>query len=167
MHLAITDLFRAKWTNEIQEEWISSLLKNRPDLTREKLERTRALMEKSAEECLVENYESLIEGLILPDQNDRHVLAAAIKSGAAVIVTFNLEDFPLAALKPYDLEVQDPDTFICHLLHLNPALVCTAAKRQRNNLKNPPRSIKEFLDILRAHRLPRAVDILAGYAELL
>ena len=101
------------------------------------------------------------------DLNDRHVLAAAIKCNAAVIVTYNLEDFPNAALKPYDIDSQDPDTFICHLLDLNPALVCTAAKRQRANLKHPPVSINEFLAKLEEQRLPRTAEILRRYAELI
>jgi hypothetical protein len=54
MYLATTGLFRAKWSNAVHEEWISNLLKNRPDLTREKLERTRQLMEKAALDALVD-----------------------------------------------------------------------------------------------------------------
>ena len=45
MWLAITDLFRAKWTDEIHDEWIRNVLKNRPDLTKERLQRTRTLMD--------------------------------------------------------------------------------------------------------------------------
>ena len=44
MHLALTGLFQAKWTNEIHEEWIRNVLSNRPDLQREILERTRDLI---------------------------------------------------------------------------------------------------------------------------
>ena len=94
MHLALTGLFRAKWSAEIHEEWISALLRNRPDLTRTKLERTRMLMDQHATDALVTDYQHLIPGLQLPDPNDRHVLAAAIRAGADVIVTINLRDFP-------------------------------------------------------------------------
>lgn len=79
MHLALTDLFRAKWTDEIHNEWIRSVLKNRPDLTEERLQRTRTLMDSHVRDCLVCGYESLISSLALPDENDRHVLAAAIR----------------------------------------------------------------------------------------
>ncbi|MBC8122315.1 MAG: PIN domain-containing protein [Gemmatimonadaceae bacterium] len=79
MHLASMGLFRAKWSADIHEEWMSSLLKNRPDLTRFKLERTRMLMYKHAVDALVDGYEDLIPGLRLPDPDDRHVLAAAIR----------------------------------------------------------------------------------------
>lgn len=81
MHLALTGLFRAKWSAEVHEEWISNLLDKRPDLKRHQLERARALMDKYAIEALVNGYEDLIPGLRLPDPNDRHVLAAAIRAG--------------------------------------------------------------------------------------
>jgi len=73
MHLALTDLFRAKWTDAIHEEWIRSVLENRLDLTREQLERTRQLMNAHVRDCLVTNYEDLIPVLTLPDPDDRHV----------------------------------------------------------------------------------------------
>lgn len=167
MHLATMNLFRAKWSNTIHEEWISNLLENRKDLKRKKLERTRALMDKSVEDCLVVNYEPLVDAIELPDPDDRHVVAAAIKSNADVIVTFNIKDFPADELKKYDLDAQTPDVFITHLLSLNPALVCLAAKNQRANLKNPARSINEYLTTLAAQRLPQTVSILRSYAGLL
>lgn len=46
MRLALTDRFRARWTEDIHEEWIRNVLVNRPDLTREQLDRTRTLMKK-------------------------------------------------------------------------------------------------------------------------
>jgi predicted nucleic acid-binding protein len=167
MRLAATDLFRAKWTEQIHQEWIESLLKNRPDLNREKLERTKELMNQHAGDCIVTDYESLINAIELPDVNDRHVLAAAIKANAAVIVTFNSKDFPEVALKPYAIELQDPDTFITHLLDLNPGAVCAAVKRQRANLTKNPKTIKEFLEMLEILRLPQTVSLLRSFAELL
>ena len=75
MHLALTDLFRTKWSAAIHEEWIRNVLKARPDLKREQLERTRSLMDAHVRDCLVEGYEPLVESIELPDPNDRHVLA--------------------------------------------------------------------------------------------
>jgi predicted nucleic acid-binding protein len=93
MHLALTGLFRAKRSAAIHEEWISNLLRNRQDLSRQRLERTRQLMDKAILDVLVEGYENLILSLSLPDENDRHVLAAAIRGGAQVLVTMNLKNF--------------------------------------------------------------------------
>jgi hypothetical protein len=78
MWLALTDLFKARWTEEIHQEWIRNVLKNRPDLTFPQLDRTKNLMNANVRDALVIGYESLISGLDLHDLNDRHVLAAAI-----------------------------------------------------------------------------------------
>lgn len=55
MELALTDLFRAKWSSMIHDEWILALLKNRKDLSADNLKRTRELMDASVRDCIVEN----------------------------------------------------------------------------------------------------------------
>src|SRR5438552_17247692 len=104
MHLALTGLFRAKWSADIHAEWISALIRNRHDLTRQKLERTRMLMDQHATDALVTGYHELIPGLHLPDPNDRHVLSAAISARADVIVTFNTREFPANAIAVFGVE---------------------------------------------------------------
>ena len=167
MHLALTGLYRAKWSDDIHEEWIRNVLIQRPDLTRAQLERTRDLMNAHAADCLVTNYQSLIAAVALPDLNDQHVLAAAIRSGADVIVTYNLKHFPASELNKYGIEAQLPDEFIAHLIDRAPHAVCAAAKRQRESLKNPPKSIAEFLDTLERLGLPQTVAGLRLFAEML
>jgi hypothetical protein len=112
-------------------------------------------------------YEELIEGLVLPDPDDRHVLAAAIKAGADAIVTFNLKDFPSAVLSKYDIEAIHPDEFIYSQIDLAPAIACGAIKRQRESLKNPPKAKDEFLAILQKQQLPQTVSALRVYIELI
>ncbi|WP_347987608.1 PIN domain-containing protein [Methylomonas sp. AM2-LC] len=158
MHLALTDLYRAKWTEQIHEEWIRNLLEARPELTREQLERTRQFMDSSVRDCLVSGHEFLIPTLQLPDHNDRHVLAAAIRSHASVILTFNLKDFPARELEKYDVEALHPDEFISDLIDLNPAKVLEAVARHRRSLKNPPKTGKEYLDTLLQQGLPETVS---------
>jgi PIN domain-containing protein len=85
MQLAVTDLFRAKWTADIREEWITALLERQPHRRRADLERTRSLMDSAVRDCLVVGYEDLIPSLSLPDPDDRHVLAAAIVGRCDVI----------------------------------------------------------------------------------
>jgi predicted nucleic acid-binding protein len=92
MHLALTGVYRARWSVQIHDEWKRNLLLNRPELTREQLDRTSSLMDAAVPDGVVTDYEQLIEGLDLPDVDDRHVLAVAIKCNASVIVTFNLKD---------------------------------------------------------------------------
>ena len=163
MHLALTGLFRAKWSADVHEEWISSLLQKRPNLTREKLERTRKLMDQHAVDALVTGYEDLIPGLQLPDPDDRHVLAAAIRGHADVIVTRNLRDFPAAILGPLGIDAQHPDEFILHLLDLAPGAVVSAAQNHRRSLKNPAKTAVEYLATLERQGLTQTVSVLREY----
>ena len=103
MYLALTDLFRARWTNMIHDEWIQNLREKRPELDPERLERTRELMNRHIRGCLVEGFEELIPNISLPDPDDRHIVAAVIRCGAQSIVTINLKDFPDEALFQYDI----------------------------------------------------------------
>ena len=163
MHLALTGIFGARWSAKVHEEWIRNLLANRPDLTREKLERTRQLMDKAAPHALVTGYEHLIAGLTLPDPEDRHILAAAIEAGASVIVTRNLADFPSHVLEEFDIEAQHPDEFILHLLDLAPGLVIEAAETHRKSLTNPPKTVEEYLNALERQELPLTASALRKY----
>lgn len=160
MHLALLDLFRAKWTAQIHREWMRNVLRIRPDLTIKQLERTKNLMNLHVRDCLVNNYQNLIETLYLPDKDDRHVLAAAIIAEADVILTFNLKDFPAETLAKYGIEAQHPDKFIVSLLDGNAKKVCLAAERQRASLKNPPKSKREFVETLRQQNLEKTAEIL-------
>ena len=154
MHLALTDVIRAKWSATIHEEWIRNVLKARPDLKRSQLERTRKLMDAHVPDCLVEGYEALIDTLMLPDPNDRHVLAAAIVGQVDVILTFNLKDFPQSALSPHNIVAQHPDVYLSQLIEDAPEAVYTAAQRQRASLKNPPKNREEYLQIIERQGLP-------------
>ena len=165
LHLALTDLFRARWTDRIHDEWIRNLLANRPDLSAAQLQRTRRLMDENVRDCLVTGYESLVDGLHLPDSDDRYVLAAAIRSGAAVIVTYNLDDFPKDYVQTFGVEAQHPDDFISHLMDLSFGLVRTALERQRQSLRNPPMDLGDFLAVLSRQRLPVTVSRLRRHLE--
>lgn len=167
MHPALTDLFRAKWTDAIHDEWMRNVLKDCPDLTPAQLQRTRELMNAHVRDCLVTGYEDLISALTLPDPNDRHVLAAAIRAGVDVLLTFNLDDFPADVLGKYGIEALHPDDFLTSQLELAPHLVCTAAKRQRESLKNPPLTVEQYLASLERQGLAQTVSALRQFAHLI
>src|SRR5882724_3796908 len=86
MWLATAIVYQPRWTEDIHVEWIRNVLKDNPEITPAQLERTRRLMDKVNDECLVSDYEKHISSLTLPDPDDRHVLAAAIEAKASVIV---------------------------------------------------------------------------------
>lgn len=167
MWLSVTDLFRARWTEVILDEWSRNLLANRPDLKPEQIEYTRRKMNESALDCLVTGYEDLIDSLQLPDPDDRHVLAAAIRAQAGIIVTFNLSDFPGPYLAHFGVEAQHPDDSIKHLADLSVGTVCKAAKRHRQSLRHPPKSVDEYLDTLERQQLPKTVQVLREFEELI
>lgn len=166
LRLATTGLFAAKWTDQIHEEWIGSVLDKRPELE-QPLTRTRELMNNAVADSLVTGHEALVPGLDLPDPDDRHVLAAAIASGAQLIITFNTKDFPQHRLATYGIESVHPDTFIEHQLGLHQGLVISAAKRHRAALQHPPKTVEQYLDTLAAQGLVVTADLLREYSDLI
>ncbi len=167
LYLAGASLYRPLWSARVHEEWINALLRDRPDLTRQQLDRTRALMEAHAADANVSGYESLIDAITLPDPDDRHVAAAAIHGGASVILTANLRDFPAAALAPYHLTAQHPDAFVVNLLEVDRSAVLAVMRRHRQSLKNPPKTPAEYLATFVKHGLTTTVAALRAVIDRL
>ena len=167
MRLALADLYQAKWTNDIHDEWIRNLLKNRPDITKAKLEKTKEKMNTHIHNCLVTRYKHRIKAIKLPDPNDRHVLAAAIQTKAHIILTLNTSDFPSRTLEKYAIKAQHPDHFLQHLLSFAPSLVIQTIQETRLSLKNPPKTPDEYLAILEQQSLPKTVHFLRQYKDLI
>lgn len=163
MQLALAGCFRARWSERIHDEWIRNLLAARPDLTAGQLARTRQLMNAHAADALVAGFEHLIDGMTLPDPDDRHVLAVAIAGGAPVIVTFNLRDFPAEFLKLHGVVAVGPDDFITGLFERNPAAVVAAVRKCRARLRAPSMVADVYLDVLRRQGLRRSVAALGPF----
>lgn len=145
IRLAQARIVQAKWTEHILDEVFHNLKANRPDLLTEKLDRTRALMVTAVRDCLVTRYEPLIEGLKLPDMDDRHVLAAAIKARAQVIVTNNLKDFPAETLADWDIEPKSPDEFVLDQIDLHAKIVWSCIQQIADSWTKPPGSPEDVL----------------------
>ncbi len=167
MWLALSGCFRARWSERIHDEWKRNLLRNRPDLTAAQLDRTSALMDRAIPDAVVTDFEKLIPGLVLPDPDDRHVLAAAIRCNASVIVTFNQRDFPDAPLHEFRIEAQHPEEFIDNLFDLDHAAVVGAAQRQRAQLAKPKLDVERYLDVLLKQGLVQTTRALAPYRSIL
>jgi len=104
-------------------------------------------MKAAVPEALVTQHIPLISAMT-NDPKDRHVLAAAVVSGAQVIVTNNLADFPPVSLTPFAIEAQSPDQFLSDLLALDRELVGEILAQQATALRNPPKTVEEILDEL-------------------
>ncbi len=156
VRIASTGIVRARWSEAILDECFRSILEQRPDLKPEALGRTRDLMKRAIPDCMVAGFEALVEGLSLPDPDDRHVLGAAIRAGAQAIVTFNLRDFPADKLAPYNVEAKHPDDFVLDTIGLSPGIVMKVLGEQAEVLKNPPKTVGEVLDTLRGQGLVRS-----------
>lgn len=162
IRLGQTGLFRARWTDAILDEVFRSILRDRADLKPENLTRTRQLMCGAVRDCLVTGYEPLIQALELPDADDRHVLAAAVRCGAQVIVTNNVKDFPEKALAPLAIEAQVPDEFILYLIDLAPEAVLETITKQAAGLTKRKTTVDELLATLERNGLKKSVAGLRG-----
>jgi hypothetical protein len=162
LYLASLGVYEPVWTTAIQNEWIRNLLKARPDINRADLEATRRSMDKAFPGSNTTSYESLIQNLSLPDPDDRHVFAAAIKPKAQVIVTANLKDFPSSALTSYGIRAEHPDVFVSSCIDWDRPKAIKALENQVKALKKPPLPVEVVLKNLEANGLVKSIAKLKG-----
>lgn len=167
MRLGLSGLYQPQWSAQIQEEWTRNVLKNRPDVSIEQLNRTVQMMNDALPSALVTGHEMLCANLNLPDLDDRHVLAAALRCEAEVIVTFNLKDFPAATLAAFDIQPLHPDEFIIDLWEQDRRAVLTSVQMQRASLKAPLIDARNYLKMMLRQGLPRTVEALEVYESML
>lgn len=167
LRLGLTGLYQPKWTATIQDEWKRNLRTNRPDIAEDQLARTQTLMNKALPDAMVSGFEPLISGITLPDSNDCHVVAAAIRCKAEVIVTMNLKDFPRNLMAEFEIEALHPDEFIMDLFDLNQALVLKAVNAQRASFRQPAMGVTVYLDSLLRQGLPMTVSALDKFRFLI
>lgn len=162
LRAAAADFYQARWSAQILEEMTRNLEAS-AGMPPEKAARLRAVMEREFPEADVTGYEALIVAM-KNDEKDRHVAAAALKAGAQVIVTANLDDF---AELPDGIEAQSPDEFLCNLLDLNPEGIVALLHEQAEDLVNPPVTFDELLARLARVVPDFVVDVrrLVGAAE--
>ncbi len=155
---AYHDLYTPKWSKHIFDEWLEVMIrKGIPE--EEALKRTEKV-NAAFPDALVENYEPLIATLKLPDNKDKHVLAAAIKTNANLIVTNNLKDFPEAYLSSFGLSAKCADDFFTDIIDLNHEKSIKAFRDLVLAKKNPPYDELEVLDIFRNNGLKDTADYL-------
>jgi predicted nucleic acid-binding protein len=138
IELAVHGLVAARWTDTIHDEWIRNLAATR-GIPHARLVMTRDLMKAVLPNANVQGWERLVGGLMLPDANDRHVLAAAIIAQASMILTWNTRHFPASALDAHRIKVLDPDSFLVDLCDRDPETITAVldAARQICGERNP------------------------------
>lgn len=152
------DLYTPKWSLHIFDEW-KDVMKRKGVSDAEASKRVeRANL--AFPDAMVSNYSGLIKGLELPDQKDCHVLAAAIKINANIIVTNNIKDFPEAYLNTFGLSAKTADDFLTDIIDLNPEEAVKAFKQMVINRRNPDQDEFEVLDILRNRGLKDTADFI-------
>ena len=153
MWLSVHDLYTPKWSAKLLEEFIAIFRKKNMGLLPEQIARQVELINQACPYAMVEKYEDLIATVELPDENDCHVVAAALKCNANVIVTYNLRDFPAAYLDSLGLAAIDPDTFMADMIDLSPEKCCNAFREMVLTKNRPPYTEEAYLSILRKNKL--------------
>jgi hypothetical protein len=115
-------------------------------------------MRDAFDDALITGWEELEAGITLPDDDDRHVVATAIRAGAQAIVTFNVSDFPAAILGPLGLDVITPDAFLLDHLDLAPATILQVVREQAAHTTRPRFTPEELVGLLSRAGVPEFAD---------
>jgi predicted nucleic acid-binding protein len=153
------DLFAVKWSDAIFNEAKESLV--RRGKLPEKIDARLQKMDEVFPDASITGFEHLISGLSLPDEKDRHVLAAAVIGGVEQIVTNNLKHFPSDSLRPYGIEAVTADTFLLNALDLFPEMTIATTRERAERLRNPAIGVRGVLKALRESGAPQFSIVLA------
>lgn len=163
--LAEAEFFRLRWSDQILDETeaaIEAILRAKGDEDATELAaRARKAMVTAFEEACVGDFAGMMGAVTgLPDEKDRHVVAAALKISASVIVTDNLKDFPERVLVLLNLEARSADAFIADTIALDPGRAVAAIRKMRERLKMPEKTAEILLLDMEAAGLTETVDVL-------
>jgi predicted nucleic acid-binding protein len=168
LSLAEAEFFRVRWSRGVMDETQAAIEKmltkrGRTDAAA-RAARACDAMERAFEDAMVTGIEKFLVACVeLPDQKDAHVLAAALKTEAHVIVTENLKDFPAKCLAPLNIETRSADVFIADTIALDEGRAIPAIRQMRERLKTPNMTAAELLFRMEAHGLVETVDILKPF----
>lgn len=116
-------LYTPVWSEKILEEvHRTQTTKLKRQYSKELADYWKDQVSKSFPEASVTGWEVLLPAMT-NDEKDRHIVAAAVKARASVIVTFNLKHFPASALAPLGIEAVHPQSYLLTLWSMNKAVV--------------------------------------------
>jgi hypothetical protein len=159
-----------RWSQEILDETeiaIEGILVKKADSDAKiKAVKSRNAMERAFPEALVTDYTSFTPSLVgLPDPEDAHVIAAALKTQASTIVTDNGKDFPDAIREKFNIEIKSADQFIADTIDLDPGKAVTAMRCMRKRFNNPQITPEELLKKMGKIGLIDTVNQLIDYLQ--
>ncbi len=157
LSLAEREFFRPLWSIDILNELYDSLTEQ-AGIGHDAASRVIEEMQHHFVDCCVSDYEQLIDRMWSPDEDDRHVLAAAVRGHAAAIVTFNTADFPPESVEPFQMEAIHPDDFLLDQLDLSPPGVIAVLETQVERYKREPNTIYGLLEALERAGTPNFAD---------
>lgn len=155
---AFYELFTPKWSQHIFDEWEDVM--QRKGVTETEIKKRTHKANLAFPDALVKNYDGLIKSLTLPDPKDCHVLAAAIKTNANLIVTNNIKDFPKDYLATFGLAAKTADDFLTDIIDLNPNDAVLAFRELVMNRRNPDLDEFQVLAALKRNGLKQTADYL-------
>ena len=166
MWLSVKELYSPKWTNQLLEEFTEIFKKKGINISTEHIQKQVKLMNLTCPDALVTKYEDLLASIKLKDEKDKHVVAAALKCNANVIVTHNLKDFPNEYLCRIGLSALSPDTFIADMIDLSPERCCDAFREMLLTKNKPPYEESDYLEIFKNNGLIQTTVELSKYLEI-
>lgn len=158
LRLAEQRMYRPVWSERILEEAGTAIGIVHPDIDPGLIDRRIEYMNQSFPGASAGELAPIAIGLELPDPDDRHVLAAAIRSRADAIVTANLKDFPAESVAAFDIEVIHPDDFLMSQLDMGSRTVLDALASQAAAAKSPQQSLDDVITSLARAGVPRFAE---------
>lgn len=137
LRIAERDLYRPLWSARIVAEAIDAIVDIHPDIPLDQVQRRFAAMDEAFEDARIGGWDNLEATVTLPDPNDRHVVAAAVRGRADAIVTANVGDYPPDVLGPLNIEIIHPDDFLLDQLDLAPRVVLDVLREQAEHTRQP------------------------------
>ncbi|MFK8029851.1 MAG: PIN domain-containing protein [Gammaproteobacteria bacterium] len=143
-------LFHIRWSDEIMDETEKAISIVAAKHSHKNIAvyagSIRSLLNQAFKEATVSGYDSLGKTIgKVPDEGDRHVMAAALKAKAEFIVTENLRDFPRRVLKKYGIEAKSSDTFIADTIDSNPSVAIAALNQLLTRLNKSEHTLETLM----------------------
>ena len=157
------NMFTLKWSDHIFDEWVAVM--RRKNISDSEIRKRISNAREAFPDANVENYHGLMDMINLPDEKDKHVLAAAIKANADIIVTNNLKHFPKKYLSQFGIEVKSADEFLSDIIDLNLKLAVQVFKELVLNRRNPDLDEFQVLTSMRRNGLTDTANFLHSQLE--